>query len=75
MHCWFCESPLRSAGPGEIYCPLAECPACKDLAPAWAVLDGPETALWRSMRQAGTLRDALLRAGLLSHPFDAPGGR
>jgi hypothetical protein len=19
MHCWFCESPLRGAGPGEIY--------------------------------------------------------
>lgn len=64
MHCWFCESPLRSAEPGSIYCPLADCPACKDLAPAYALLDGPETELWRSMREAGTLARNLLDAGL-----------
>lgn len=65
MHCWFCESPLRSAGPGEIYCPLAACPACKELAPAEALLDSEETALWRSMREAGTLRRNLVAAGFV----------
>ena len=47
-----------------IYCPFADCPACKELAPAYALLDGPETELWRSMREAGTLRRNLLDAGL-----------
>ena len=65
MHCWFCESPLRGAGPGQIYCPLAACPACKESAPAYALLDGPETAVWRSMREAGTLRRNLAEAGLV----------
>lgn len=65
MHCWFCESPLRSSGPGEIYCPFGSCPACKDLAPAWALLDGPESERWRRMKDAGTLRGNLAEAGLI----------
>ena len=65
MHCWFCESPLRSAGPGEIYCPFAECPACKELAPAYTLLDGKETMRWRALREGGILESALREAGLL----------
>ena len=68
MHCWFCESPLRSAGPGEIYCPLADCPACKDLAPAYALLNAPETERWQRMREAGRLEINLQEAGLLAGP-------
>ena len=26
MHCWFCESPLRGAGPGEIFLPVRGLP-------------------------------------------------
>jgi hypothetical protein len=66
MHCWFCESPLRSAGPGEIYCPFAACPACKDKAPAYTLLDGRETALWRAMREGGSLETSLRDAGLIA---------
>jgi len=54
----------RPAGPGQIYCPLADCPACKELAPAYTLLDGPETKLWRSMRDGGTLRRDLIDASL-----------
>jgi hypothetical protein len=68
MHCWFCESPLRGTGPGEIYCPLAACPACKDLAPAYALLDGRETERWQRMRDAGRLEINLQEAGLLAGP-------
>ncbi len=69
MHCWFCESALRGADPGEIYCAFADCPACKDLAPIGAALDAPATEHWQAMKEAGTLRDNLRRAGLLEHPF------
>ncbi len=64
MHCWFCESPLRSAGHGVIYCPFADCPACKEAAPAYTLLDGPETERWQRMRQGGTLENNLREAGL-----------
>ena len=56
MHCWFCESTLRVAGPGQIYCPFAKCPACKELAPDYALLDGKETERWRRMRESGVLQ-------------------
>ena len=63
MHCWFCESPLRGAGPGEIFCPFADCPACKEEAPAYTLLNGPEPERWRRMREAGSLDRNLQEAG------------
>jgi hypothetical protein len=72
MHCWFCESPLASDGPGAIYCSFAACPACKELAPPGAALDAAAPARWQAMKEAGTLRDNLLRAGLLDRSFDNP---
>ena len=62
MHCWFCESPLASS-PTGIYCPFADCPACKDDA-GTAPLNGPEPERWRRMREAGRLAVNLQEAGL-----------
>ena len=62
MHCWFCESPI-ARGPEGLYCPFADCPACKDRA-APAPLDGPEPARWRRMREGGSLDANLEEAGL-----------
>ncbi len=62
MHCWFCENPLSSS-PAGLYCPFADCPACKDEAGA-ALLDGAEPERWRRMREAGSLALNLLDAGL-----------
>lgn len=63
MHCWFCKSPLAS-GPAGPYCPFAACPACKELAPAYALLDGREPERWRRLREAGQLGRNLAEAGL-----------
>jgi hypothetical protein len=58
------SAPVARAGPGEIYCALADCLACKQSAPPFTPLDAPETLHWHRMREAGRLGIKLREAGV-----------